>query len=55
VPYHGERVRIMAESKAEHRRAGKKGEKKEPEAAKRKGGRDSHKGHRKAAAKRKRK
>ena len=39
---HKEKV-VMAESKAEHRMAGKKGEKAEPRAAKVKGGRDSHK------------
>lgn len=41
----------MAESKAEHKRAGRKGEKAEPEKAKAKGGRDSHKGKEAAAEK----
>lgn len=37
------------ESKAEERRAGRKGARKEPEKAKAKGGRDSHKGLERAA------
>jgi hypothetical protein len=41
-------MKKMHESKAEHRMAGRKGEKKEPEKAKAKGGRDSH--HKRKAA-----